>query len=303
MEITGDDVHLIMFASFAHPHELFARPLYTGGSMVLLEEINPKTIARTIREHGVTCMMGLAPMFGLMASHPAVTDIPMLRIAESGGMFSRPDIIGDFLGKFGVPVLSVWGSTETSGIAIANTPRRYRTDGSAGRACPHYEVRLLDDEGRDVPVGEDGELAFRGEGVVGGYFGGEEFSARDGWYLSGDLARQDREGFYYFVERKSGMLKVAGLKVYPLQVELELMRHEGIAEVAVLGVEDRLRGVVPKAYIVPREGYTLDFDDVRKFCKGRMADYMIPRQVEFRDSLPRIGSGKINKKALKETDR
>ena len=131
-----------MFASFAHPHELFARALYLGGTIVLLEEINPKTMARTIRDRGVTCMMGLAPMYDMLISHCAGADLGALRIAESGGMYTRPDIIEHFRRHFGIPVLSVWGSTETTGIALANTPAAYRTDGSAGRACPHYGVRV-----------------------------------------------------------------------------------------------------------------------------------------------------------------
>ncbi|MBZ0157687.1 MAG: acyl--CoA ligase [Alphaproteobacteria bacterium] len=298
MEMTGDDVHLCMFASFAHPHELFARPLYTGGTIVLLEEINPKTIVKTINDKSVTCMMGLAPMFDMIASHCSHKEMESLRVAESGGMYTRPDIIGNFKKYFGVPVLSVWGSTETTGIALANTPRAYRDDGSTGRVCPFYELRIIDDEGNDVGDGEVGELVFRGEGVISGYYNSTDFHVADGWYYSGDLGWKDEEGYLYFVERKSGLMKVAGLKVYPLQIEISLMAHHGIKEAAVIGVEDRLRGMVPKAYIVPREGFDLTEEDVRAFCKGKMADYMIPKAVEIRSELPKIGSGKINKKAL-----
>ncbi|MFO0752354.1 MAG: class I adenylate-forming enzyme family protein [Thermodesulfovibrionales bacterium] len=298
MEMTGDDVHLCMFAPFAHPHELFARPLYTGGTLVLLEEINPKTIVKTINDKSVTCMMGLAPMFDMIASHCAGKRMESLRVAESGGMYTRPDIIRSFKRHFGVPVLSVWGSTETTGIALANTPGAYREDGSMGRVCPFYELALIDDEGNDAGTGEIGELVFRGEGVISGYDTAADFPAAAGGYYSGDLAWRDGEGYLYFVERKSGLMKVAGLKVYPLQIELSLMAHHGVKEAAVIGVEDRLRGMVPKAYIVPREGFALTEEEVRAFCKGKMADYMIPRAVEIRSELPKIGSGKINKKAL-----
>ncbi|MCC6345710.1 MAG: acyl--CoA ligase [Nitrospirales bacterium] len=298
MEMTGDDIHLCMFAPFAHPHELFARPLYTGGTLVLLEEINPKTIVKTINDKAVTCMMGLAPMFDMIASHCPDKKMESLRVAESGGMYTRPDIIRSFRKHFGIPVLSVWGSTETTGIALANTPRAYREDGSMGRVCPFYELRIVDDEGNDVGSGEIGELVFRGKGVISGYDTSTDLPAADGWYCSGDLGWRDEEGYLYFVERKSGLMKVAGLKVYPLQIEISLMAHHGIKEAAVIGVEDRLRGMVPKAYVVPREGFTLSEEEVRAFCKGRMADYMIPRTVEIRSELPRIGSGKINKRAL-----
>ena len=298
MEITSEDRHLCMFASFAHPHEIFARPLYTGGSIVLLEEINPKTIARTIKDHAVTVMMGLAPMYDMMATHLKGQGIDTLRVAESGGMYTNPALNARFMEAFGRPILSVWGSTETSGIALANRPSDFRTDGSAGKPCPHYEVRVVDDEGADVPDGEAGEFAFRGEGVISGYYGNGSFNSHDGWYMSGDIGYRDPEGFFHFLDRRNGMLKVAGLKVYPLQVELALQHHPGIAEVAVIGHEDRLRGVVPKAIIVPRDGAQIDEAELRSFCKGRLADYMVPRKVVLVDALPKIGSGKINKKAL-----
>lgn len=296
--LRGDDVHLCMFASFAHPHELFARALYQGGTVVLLEEINPKTMARTIRERGVTCMMGLAPMYDMLITHCADAGLGALRIAESGGMYTRPDIIERFRRTFGIPVLSVWGSTETTGIALANTPAAYRTDGSAGMACPHYGVRIVDEEGRDVADGTVGEMIVCGPGVVSGYREAVEFPAFGGWYRSGDLVRRDAQGYHYFVERKSGLLKVAGLKVYPLQIELVIQAHPAVREVAVVGVEDRLRGVVPKAFLVAQEGCLVDAEEIRAFCRTRLAEYQVPREIEVVDDFPRIGSGKIDKGKL-----
>ena len=298
--ITGDDVHLCMFASFAHPHELFARALYTGGTVVLLEEINPKTIARTIRDRGVTCMMGLAPMYDMLITHCADEGLNRLRVAESGGMYTRPDIVVDFQRHFGIPVLSVWGSTETTGVALANKPAEFRADGSAGKACPYYGVRLVDEEGRDVGDGEVGELVFSGPGVVAAYREDAPFPMVDGCYHSGDLAYRDAEGNHYFVERKTGLLKVAGMKVYPLQIELVLQFHPSVKEAAVIGVEDRLRGVVPKAFLVARDGCRIDTDELRRFCRGRLADLMIPRSMQVVADFPRIGSGKVDKRGLKE---
>jgi len=289
-----------MFASFAHPHELFARALYTGGAIVLLEEINPRTIARTIKQRAVTCMMGLAPMYDMLISHCPDADFGALRIAESGGMYTRPDIIANFRRQFGIPVLPVWGSTETTGIALANTPAEYRTDGSAGKACPHYDVRVLDEEGRQGNDGEVGELVFSGPAVGAGYREEVPFTAVDGWYHSGDLAYRDAEGYHYFVERKTGLLKVAGMKVYPLQIEQVLQTHPGVKEAAVIGIPDRLRGVVPKAFVVAKEGCGIEAVELRRFCRGRMAELMIPREVQVVGDLPRIGSGKVDKKSLRD---
>ncbi|KJR41110.1 Long-chain-fatty-acid--CoA ligase [Candidatus Magnetoovum chiemensis] len=301
--MSSEDVLLCMFASFAHPHELFVRSLYTGGSVVLLEEINPRTIAAAINQKSVTCMMGLAPMYKMLTEHCKGMKLDSLRIAESGGMYTSGGLIRDFINIFGIPILSVWGSTETTGIAIANRRDDYRDDGSMGKVCPYYEVRITDDAGKDLGDKEIGELVFRGAAVVSGYYGVEQsLSFCNGWYHSGDLGFRDSQGYYYFVERKSGLLKVAGLKVYPLQVEIALQAHSAVKETAVIGIEDRLRGEIPKAYIIPQEGVKVTERELRDYCKTVLADYMIP-VIEFAEDLPRIGSGKIDKKTLKDKKR
>ncbi|MBF0591992.1 MAG: AMP-binding protein [Nitrospirae bacterium] len=303
MGLTSEDVHLCMFASFAHPHELFARALYTGASVALLEEINPRTVANTIVKHSVTAMMGLPTMYEMLLAHCKGVRLDSLRIAESGGMYTPPATIAGFKHTFGVPILSVWGSTETSGIAIANTPQHYRMDGSMGRVCPHYELRCLRQDGSEANIGETGELVFEGRGVVGGFY--EETQAPDisGYpnvytFHSGDLAYRDNEGYFYFVERRSGLIKVAGMKVYPLQIEIALRQHPDIAEVAVIGVEDKLRGMAPKAFIVLRDGASLSEAGIVAFCKETMPINMVPRKIELLSELPRIGGGKVDKKAL-----
>jgi len=298
-EMCPKDIHLCMFASFAHPHELFARALYTGASLVLLEEINPKTIINTINKYSITCMMGLAPMYEMMANRCTSMSIPSLRIAESGGMFTRSAVNKNFQQQFGIPILSVWGSTETTGVALANTESDFTTNGSTGKVCPYYQVKLVDENTTEVPVGEAGELLFKGPGIVAGYDKyNDPFLDNNGWYASGDIARVDKDGFYYFIERKNGMIKVAGLQVYPLQVELVLLEHPKIAEIAILGIPDRRKGNVPMAFITTENDEYLKIEDIITFCKGKIPSYMTPKQFKFMESLPKIGSGKINKKAL-----
>jgi long-chain acyl-CoA synthetase len=301
--LTRDDVHLCMFAPFAHPHELFARPLYLGGAMVLLENIYPKSLAKAISDNGVTCMMGLAPMYEnlLELLEHKKYDLKSLRIPESGGMFTRMDLIERFQEKVGVPIIPVWGSTETTGIALANRPGSGVVTCSAGTPCSTYEVRIVDDFGEELPVGEVGEMIFRGPGVVPGYFrdkANTSVSFRDGWYYSGDLGKRDEQGNFYFVERKTGMMKVAGHKVYPLEIEQVLLDHPGIKEAAVVSSRDRLRGEVPRAVVVPKNGASLSEKEVLSYCRGRLVHYKMPRILEIRESLPKIGSGKINKRNL-----
>jgi long-chain acyl-CoA synthetase len=301
--LTPDDIHLCMFAPFAHPHEIFARPLYLGGTMVLVDKIYPKSLAEAISAHKVTCMMGLAPMYEnlLEVLEHKTYDLSALRVPESGGMYTRSELISRFRRKLGVPIFPVWGSTETTGIALANRPGEYMPPGSVGKPCNSYEVKIVDETGQELSPGEIGEMIFKGPAVVKSYYeaeAGEEISFKHSWYYSGDLGKKDAMDNFYFVERKSGMMKVAGLKVYPLEIELMLMSHAKIKEAVVIAVKNRLRGEIPKAIVVAKAGVKLSEKEVQRFCKERLAHYKLPRIVEVRESLPKIGSGKINKKAL-----
>jgi acyl-coenzyme A synthetase/AMP-(fatty) acid ligase len=291
-----------MFAPFAHPHEIFARPLYLGGTMALIDKIYPKSIAETICDHKVSCMMGLAPMYENLLSllERKTYNLSSLRIPESGGMYTRTDLIKRFEHKIGVPVIPVWGSTETTGIAIANRPGGQILPGSVGKPCLSYEVSVVDENDRELLSGEIGEMIFKGPGVVKGYYeiGSDEECFKNGWYYSGDLGMKDLEGNFYFIERKTGMMKVAGLKVYPLEIEKVLLDHPSIKEASVISVKDRLRGEIPKAIIVTANGILLTEKEVLGFCRERLPHYKLPRIVEIRESLPKTGSGKINKKVL-----
>ncbi|OHE57189.1 MAG: hypothetical protein A2Z47_00385 [Thermodesulfovibrio sp. RBG_19FT_COMBO_42_12] len=303
LKLTSEDVHICMFAPFAHPHEIFARPLYLGGTMVLIDKIYPKSLAEVISKHGVTCMMGLAPMYEnlLDVLKLKTYDLSSLRVPESGGMYTRTELVKRFEQKVGVPIIPVWGSTETTGIAIANRPKEDILPGSIGKPCTSYEVRIVDDNDRELPPGEIGEMIFKGPAVVERYYekvSGDKICFKNGWYQSGDLGRKDEKGNFYFVERKTGMMKVAGLKVYPLEIEMVLMEHPDIKEVAVVSARDKLRGEIPMAIIVTNDGIKLTEKEVQRFCKERLPNYKLPRIVEIRKSLPKTGGGKIDKKEL-----
>ena len=303
LRLTREDIHLCMFAPFAHPHELFARSLYLGGTIVLVDKIYPKSLADAISTHKVTCMMGLAPMYETLLEllEHRTYDLSSLRIPESGGMYTRYELIERFRQKVGVPITPVWGGTETTGIAIANHPGEWIPPGSIGKPCTSYEVKIVDEDNQELPSDEVGEMIFKGPAVVKGYYNDPFNSYRyfkDGWYYSGDLGRKDENGNFYFTDRKTGMMKVAGLKVYPLEIELVLMEHPDIKEVAIISARDRLRGEVPRAVIVTKNGKVLTEKEVIEFCRDKMPHYKAPRFVELRESLPKIGSGKINKKEL-----
>ena len=269
----------------------------------MVDKIYPKSIAEAIAKHKVTTMMGLSPMYETLIEliEHRTYDLSSLRVPESGGMHTRIELIERFRQETSVPIIPVWGSTETTGIALANRPTEHMPAGSVGKPCASYEVKIVDENDNELPDGEIGEMTFRGPAVIQNYYGNSingKICFKNSWYYSGDLGRKDKDGNFYFVDRKTGMMKVAGLKVYPMEIEIVLMSHPDIKEAAVISVKDRLRGEVPKAIIVGRNGNILTEEDIVGFCKKRLPHYKLPRMVEIRESLPKIGSGKINKKVL-----
>lgn len=296
--LTQEDVHLCMFPAFLHPHEIFARPFYLGGTLVLADYISPKSLTTAIIENNVSCLMATAPIYEtLLRHHKATTiDFTSLKVCESGGMKTCPDFSERFNERFKAPIVPVWGSTETSGIAFATDPQGQFKAGSMGTVCPFYEAKIVDKAGHELPPGIVGELAVKGPGVCSHYFNNPEETEKhmkDGWYFTGDLVQKDSEGFYFFVDRKTRMMKVAGLKVFPAEIEQVLISHSDIDQAVVVNVRNDAYGEVPKAIIVLKNGKPLDKKAIRTYCKDRMAAYKVPRFFEFRESLPRTPGGKI----------
>ena len=198
-----------------------------------------------------------------------------------------------------------YGLTETHSPATILLDSEFRRKpGSVGRPLPCAEVRVVDDDGRDVPVGEPGELWVKGPMVTPGYFGDPAATAAaitDGWLHTGDYARVDDEGYVFILDRKKDMIMRGGNKVYSVELEYLLVSHPDIAEAAVFGVPDRLAYESVAAYVVPAAGRTVDPAAVQSWVAGRMADYAVPRHVRVVDEIPRNRTGKIDKKGLRQT--
>jgi acyl-CoA synthetase (AMP-forming)/AMP-acid ligase II len=195
-----------------------------------------------------------------------------------------------------------WGMTETQGPAIV-LPKGSPKVESIGRPAPWIEVKIFDEHDRELPCGQIGEIVIRSWVVTDGYYKDPEVTAlvmRNGWFHTGDLGRFDEEGYFYIVGRKKEMIKVAGEIVYEPELEAVIHKHPDVAEVAVIGVADKLRGEVPKAFVVLKEGSTLAEDDIRYFCRQHLAHFKIPHYFEFQTSLPKNRIGKIDKEALKK---
>lgn len=297
LALTPDDVHLVTFAAHAHPHECFARALILGGTAVFLESILPGSILRTVERFGVTVLMGVPPLFRSLLPLAADFAKTRLRVAEAGGMTTRQILRDDFKGKFGIPLRRVWGSTETSGIAFLAAEDA--PEGSLGFPLATYEARILAEDGRELPPGEVGELVLKGPGCVGGYWRrGRLEPAKEPWLPSGDLARREPDGSFTFVDRKQGLMKVAGEKVFAAEIERALAEHPAVAEVAVVPREDEVRGQVPVAYVVPFPHLTVSRADLTAFAAGALPPIKRPKAIFVVPSLPSAGSGKVDKKQL-----
>lgn len=299
LKMEGRDVHMCMFPVYAHPHEIFCRSIYLGGTTVLLDSMYPKTIGRAIEEFKVTCLMAVPPFFKSLFSLARTREFNFssLRVPEAGGVYSSEDFSKEFEDIFGRRFIPVWGSTETTGIALATPPTDDYRLGSLGQPCPGYEVRVMGSGGHDVEVDEVGELVISGPGVVQGYYNLPEETEKTFHHKAchtGDMVRKDADGFFYFLGRRSGLMKVAGLKVYPTEVETVLLSHPFIEEAAVIALPDSLRGEIPKAFVVPKSNAALDPKEIRLFCREYLADYKVPPQIEIRSELPKTETGKIS---------
>ena len=307
LKLRSGDVHLCMFPIHTHPHEIFARPFLLGGSFVLLDSIHPRAIADAITRHRITCMMGVTPMYRslLSVAGSADYDFGSLRTPESGGMDSPISFIEEFEQTFGRRFLPVWGSTETSGVALATPPIGDIVPGSLGKPCPGYEVKLVDDNGDPIEGPGEGELWVRGTAVVNEYWKRPDSTKRafvDGWYRTGDILRREDGDFYRFQGRTQGMMKVGGMKVFPLEIERVLCQHPDVEEAVVISVKDHMKGEIPKAYIILGKGKTLSRTELRKYCQKHLPSYKLPRRFEFREELPRAPGGKVLRSILQSSE-
>ena len=198
----------------------------------------------------------------------------------------------------------VFGQTEMSPATLMLKPAdSIRKAASVGKPILNVEVRIVDDNMQDVPIGEIGEIVYRGPTLMKEYYKKPEETKeafKGGWFHSGDLVSMDEEGFIYVRDRKKDMIISAGENIYPAEVEAVLYKHTGIFEAAVVGIPDEQWGESVKAYIVLKEGYTLTQQEVINHCATLLASYKKPKYVEFIDQLPRNASGKILKRLLKQ---
>jgi acyl-CoA synthetase (AMP-forming)/AMP-acid ligase II len=276
-----------------------------GMTLVLMERFNPLEFLRHIEKHKVTCFLLVPSMYLaiLQLKEFEKFDLTSLRWVTVFGAPSSPEMLRRFHQYCPqADFFNGWGMTETCPPTTVLPLDRLNKLESVGKPVPWVEIKVVNDEGREMANGEIGEIICRGWPVAKGYFKDEKLTQeaiRDGWLYSGDLGTFDEEGLLYVVGRKKDMIKVAGQIVFAHEIEAALEKHPQLAEVAVVGIKDKLRGEVPKVFIVPKPGEEIGEQAVRDFCRQHLAHFKIPQAIEFRDSLPKTRSGKIQKEILK----
>jgi long-chain acyl-CoA synthetase len=312
LPLTEKDVSLAVLPLF-HIFGMTAcmnAPLYSGGEIVLLPRFDVMEVMGAIQKEKVTCFCGVPTMYIAVNNHPEVAkfDLGTVRVAFSGGAALPIAVAKKFKELTGGNLVEGYGLSESSAVGSTNRfdgslPR----EGSIGIPFPSTDARVvsLDDPAKELGVNEVGELELKGPQVMKGYWNNEaetKLVLRDGWLLTGDIAKMDVDGYFYIVDRKKDLISVGGLKVYPREVEEILFEHPAVKEAAVVGYPDPYMGETVKAYIVlkdPAQKGQAEAE-ITAFCRDRLAKYKVPYKYEFVSELPKSLVGKVLRRKLRE---
>lgn len=282
--------------------------LRAGATVVLnAERSAPARMFELIRRHRATVFVGVPTLYAQMlhAADSAEVDVSSVRVCFAAAEPLPEPLYRRWRERFGVDILDGIGTTEALNMFMSNKAGDVRP-GSSGRPIPGYRIRLLDEAGRDVRPGEVGDLHVSGGSVFAGYWRRPDVTRqvlRGEWYCTGDKYRQDEDGYYWYMGRADDLLRVSGHWVPPAEVEAALISHPAVLEAAVVGKEDEERLVKPKAFVVLREGASpcdALAAELKAHVKAAIAPYKYPRWIEFRDSLPKTATGKIQRYKLRE---
>jgi long-chain acyl-CoA synthetase len=287
-----------------------------GARNIILRDFSEEAVFATIAQERVTAAMFVPTMLIRLVLHPQVHayDLSSLQKISFGTAPMSPDKLQEAMAVFGNIFRPNYGLSEATQPVLCMSPqdlvpadeaKRQRRLAAAGRPALGVEVRLVNDCGADITVNEEGELCIRGEIVMPGYWQDPEATREvldaEGWLHTGDVARQDEDGFVYIVGRKKDMIISGGFNIYPVEVERVIEGHPGVQEVAVIGVPDAIWGEAVKAVVVPRPGVTIATEDIIALCTRHMASYKKPRSVDIVvEELPKNFQGKILKRELRD---
>jgi long-chain acyl-CoA synthetase len=282
----------------------------TGCRIVLHPKFELDAVVRDVIRKRPSSLPGVPTMFMAMASHPAVNrqSFGSLKWAMSGGAPLPSEVRRHFEQATGVRILEGYGLTECSPTATCGPQGGLNKDGSIGLPLPGTEILICDreDPRRLLPQGEVGEICVRGPQVMKGYWNNPEATAQtivDGRLRTGDVGYMDEDGYTFIIDRMKDIILVGGFNVFPRYVEEAILRHPAVREVTVIGVPEEYHGEVPKAFVVLKDGQSLDDGKLLEFLRGELGKHELPREIEFRAELPKTAVGKLSKKELVEEER
>jgi long-chain acyl-CoA synthetase len=279
--------------------------LRAGATLVLMRRFDPLLVLEQIQKHRCTYFHGAPPMYITWVNTPTLGDYDLssMRFACSGAAPLPIQVLDRFRTVTGVEIVEGYGLTETSPVTHSNLAGAVSKPGTVGPPIPGVEARLVNDEDRDVAPGAPGEILCRGENITIGYWRNPTATAealRNGWFHTGDIATIDEDGYYRIVDRKKDMINSGGFKVWPREVEEILFKHVAVREAAVVAMPDAYWGERPMAYIALKEGKTATQEELIAYCKEHLASYKAPCLIKFRDELPKLPTGKVLRRVLRE---
>jgi long-chain acyl-CoA synthetase len=297
-------IDLVPFSYLYGLFEVLFGSIITGSTVVLISNFTPRAVLEAVEKEKGTVIFGVPAMYNALAMvrKEVLTryDLSSLRLAVSAGAKSFPKLMKILEDKFRLSLYEVYGLTEVSAVSISTFNSRKL--GTVGK--PICRLKILDDNGQEVPRGEIGEAVFNAPWAMKGYYKAPELTAqvlKDEWFYTGDLVRMDEEGYVEYIEKKSFIIVTSsGLKIGPSEVEFVLLSHPSVAEVAYVGINDGYGGQIPTAFVVLKEGQRATAKELSDLCCQNLADFKLPKRIEFVDSIPKTSSGKISRKKLKE---
>jgi fatty-acyl-CoA synthase len=307
--MTSDD-HVLTVLPFFHVGGLNIQTtpaLQLGATVTVHARFTPDTALATIEQDRPTLTVMVPAVIQAVSEHPAwaAADLSSLKAVATGSTIVAPHLIERFVAR-GVPVLQVYGSTETCPIAVytrlGGDLSRTGSTGLAGLCC---EAKVIDRAGNELPAGTPGEIAVRGPNVFFEYWGNEgatREALHDGWYRTGDIGLYDADGYFWVRDRKKNMIISGGENVYPAEVERVLLEHPDVSECAVIGRPDPRWDEVPIAYVIAKSGCRLEAEELRVHLQAQLARYKVPREIVFVADLPRTALGKVQHFLLKQLD-
>lgn len=287
-----------------------------GATLVILEPISHQgkavevpfvfrrsQVLELIEKEKITILPAVPYIFNTLAETPDDTqvDISKLRLCFSAGNFLSKEIFDKFLQRFGIPVRQLYGCTEAGSVAINLDADIKNTYHSVGCPLKNIDIKIIDDAGKELPTGSIGELVIKSEALTQGYSNKPELNQqvfKDGSFLTGDLGKKDEDGRIYITGRKQIFIDTGGHKVDPLEIENILLTHNQVKEAVVVGIKGLYAGEIIKAVIVLQNREICDEKDILSYCKGRLADFKLPKIIEFRDEIPKSPLGKVLRKNL-----